>query len=381
MIRPVFILFLSIAICLSQPWWTRPGVGPTLGWPVEIIITNATTKSFPMSCLAPVSLNIDWGDGTSSTISAGGAFSHTYPATSTNIMRIKGTAARLRFGDATLAGGWPLKRVLGDLNTITNMTSLLSMFSVCQDLRSVPDGVFTNALLNGVATLSGTFNNTQAMTNYPTLSTLTNVNNLSTIWARSTLVSGFPDISALTKVTTLANSWQLCRFTTNFPDVSTLTLVNSLNSTWLDCDSAPSFPDVSTLTNVTDLTSTWNGNTNCTSLPDVTSLYKVTTCQSTWNQTRAQVYPSLSGLTNITTINSAWASCTSMTNIPTISDSTNLVAVAAAFSGNYNLVCLATQFWDTNKFPNMGTTAALIDNCYLGCTNIADYTNIPVAFR
>jgi hypothetical protein len=135
------------------------------------------------------------------------------------------------------------------------------------------------------------------------------------------------------------------------------------------------------LTNLTSFLSTFQSSSALKSMPTnlFSNLTNVNTLRQTWyGCSAATSFPVVSTLTNVNTLFETWYGCSAMTNIPTLfTNSTALVNVSYAFSGDANMKGSSVQFWNKTNFPNITVS----NNCYTGCTNLSDYATIPTGWK
>lgn len=167
--------------------------------------------------------------------------------------------------------------------------------------------------------------------------------------------TSFGDSLPYYAVTSIRETWRGCVACPSFPDVALLVQVNTLLGTWYGCSLATSFPAVSTLVSVATITNTWHGCSSATSLPSVAALELVTSVYQSWYACAALITaPALmSGSTVLTTCFEAFA------------------YVGDAMGGT------VVELWDTAKFPNLATYS----NCFTGATGLANYADIPDAWK
>lgn len=129
-------------------------------------------------------------------------------------------------------------------------------------------------------------------------------------------------------ITNLASTWYGCSSATSFPDISKLTLVNNLAATWRDCTSATSLPDVDALVKATTYLTTWY---NCSSLETVPAILASSTFLTTSRLSFANIGSGMLGTVeelwdpvkfpNITDYADAFTDATGLTNYAAIPDS------------------------------------------------------------
>jgi hypothetical protein len=312
------LLLLTVLLFVAFSAWGQNVTNQWLGQSLYIGMPLTTTPSAVGS--------LTWNLEVTITNVGGSNFSVT-PTLATNLI--------IAWGDGSISNYTGSAQVSHTYSSAS--TNILSLSGIASQILFLdPNSVLTRSLtviqgLTNLTSFLSTFQSSSALKSMPTnlFSNLTNVNTLRQTWYGCSAATSFPVVSTLTNVNTLYSTWQNCSAATSFPVVSTLTNVNTLFSTWQNCSAATSFPVVSTLTNVNTLFETWYG-------------------------------------------------CSAMTNIPTLfTNSTALVNVSYAFSGDANMKGSSVQFWNKTNFPNITVS----NNCYTGCTNLSDYATIPTGWK
>jgi hypothetical protein len=245
----------------TENWYADDGINPNEGsyavtvkrvLPLGFVTTWAVEEgdlsiTLPLRSGYTYDMTVDWGDGTTSTITAydDEDITHTYDSAGTKRINILGTCQAWYFNN----GGDCLK-----FRTVENwgpvgFTALDSAFYGCSNATDFGDSMPYYV----VTSLSYTWRGCSSATSFPDVSALTGVTSLYATWYGCSSATSFPDVSALTGVTTLSYTWLGCSSATSFPSVSALIGVTTLSYTWYGCSSATSFPDVSALTGVTTL--------------------------------------------------------------------------------------------------------------------------------
>jgi hypothetical protein len=233
------------------------------------------TITLPLRTGFTYDMTVDWGDGSTSEITAwdDADITHNYATAGTKTVSITGTCEAWYFNNS----GDKLK-----FRTVENWG----------------DVGFTGAGLENA--FQGCSNATDFGTEMPAYT----VTSLSQTWRGCSSATSFPDVSALTSVTSLSSTWFGCSLATSFPDVNALTSVNTLSYTWFGCSSmttVPVLPSASTaLTTTTlafrDVGSGMGGTVsdlwNATDFPNITAY--------------ANTFTGCTGLTNYADIPDGW---------------------------------------------------------------------------
>ena len=278
------------------------------------------TITLPLRSGYSYNMTVDWGDGSTSEITAwdDADKTHTFVSAGTQIISISGTCESWYFND----GGDKLKfRTVESWGKII-FTALDHAFHGCENVTSFAE--------EGLQ-YSGT--------------------SLTRTWTNCFSALSFPEVNALTSVTSLNRTWANCSSATSFPEVNALTSVTDLYCTWYKCSSATSFPDVNDLTNVTGLENTWRYCSSATSFPEVNALTSVTSLYATWYYCSA-----------CTTVPVLMASSTALTNTEHAFD-----GIGSGMEGE------VVELWDTNNFPNITDHADTFDDA----TGLDNYADIP----
>jgi len=293
---------------------------------------------------------VDWGDGTTATVTAfdDADISHEYASTGTKTVSMTGTLEAWYFND----GGDKLK------------------FKTVESWGSVR---FT-----GLG-LAGAFHGCANATSFADLLYMP-VTSLASAWGYCSSLTTAPDVNALVLVDTLYATWYGCSSLTTAPDVNALVLVDTLYATWRGCTSLTTAPDVNTLVLVDMLRSTWHNCSSLTTAPDVSALVLVDTLRSAWYDCSSlTVAPDVNTLVLVNTLRFAWYSCSSLTVAPVFMlSSSELTNVELAFYGvGAGMGGTVVELWDTSNFPNISSFA----NAFTGATGLTNYADIPDAWK
>jgi len=181
-------------------------------------------------------------------------------------------------------------------------------------------------------------------------------------------------------ITSLYGTWYNCSSLTTAPDVDTLVLVESLGYTWYNCSSLTTAPDVDTLVLVTSLYQTWSQCSSLTTAPDVDTLVLVTSLYGTWyNCYGLTTAPDVDTLVLVESLGYTWSICSGLTTAPVLpSSSTALTTTTSAFNGvGSGMSGTVVELWDTNNFPNV----TIFLNTFTGATGLTNYADIPDAWK
>ena len=172
------------------------------------------------------------------------------------------------------------------------------------------------------------------------------------VWLPTDMITGAS--SDLSLVNSVVQMFAGATGVETFPDLYPLTLCASLDYTWYGCSSAVSFPEVNALTNVNSMYETYRFVASCKVFPDVDQLNLVTRYFRTWH------------------------SCSAITNVPAlVSNSDVLTDAQGAFFGCNKMGGTVVELWNTNLFPNLTGYV----NTFDGCTNLANWADVPAGWR
>jgi len=208
------------------------------------------TLTLPLRSGFNYNMLVDWGDSSSSTITAWDQAEkiHTFATPGTQTITITGLCEAWYFN----RGGDRRK-----IRTVENWgdvgftgEGLVAAFYGCSSATSFGSIMPAYA----VTSLSQTWEQCASCTTFPNISSLTLVDCLYSTWKSRGACATFPDISALTLVTTVDYAWYFST-ATSFPDVSVLPLLSSIQFAW---DGCASMTTVTVLpSESTALTKTW----------------------------------------------------------------------------------------------------------------------------
>ena len=246
---------------------------------------NNSSSGFTLPLVAGQTYNfvVNWGDGSSNTITSynQAQITHTYANDNSYQISITGTMPRMRFNFSASSD-----KVLS-IDNWGNVTwnSLNHAFSGCSNLISVARG----GVFGSVTDFNAAFQNCSSLTTFPLINTSSGTT-FELTWSGCTSLTSFPCINT-GNATSLFATWNSCTSLTSFPLINTSGLP-ILNATWANCYSLTSFPLINT--------------SSCTSL------------QTTWASCIGLMSFPLINTSNVTSFNCTWQACTGLTSFPLI---------------------------------------------------------------
>jgi hypothetical protein len=228
-------------------------------------ITIDTTKAgsasdtfiLPLASGSTYDFDIDWGDGSSETITTSTNVTHVYDTAGEYQIAITGdfpriffnnTGDRLKlisidnFGDivwgSTLERAWQgcSNMVINatDVGNFSGVTNFFSAWRSCSSLTAFPLLDTSNG-----TDFSGTWLGCSSLTSFPLLDT-SSVNNFQQTWLNCSSLTSFPLIDT-SSGTNFLQTWRNCSSFTTFPLIDTSNGTSFVES-WRDCTSLTSFP-------------------------------------------------------------------------------------------------------------------------------------------
>ena len=319
-------------------------------------ITTSDTSSFTLLSTGTVDYEVDWGDGTTESLTTNNP-THAYSSAGEYTIKVtpaEGSTYRPHFNDAISdtsiasvsgTGGSQLGTTLHDAwDGASNMTSFgenvdtssVTRFdyawSKCSSLTSFPQ----------LDTSSGTsfsyaWYNCTGLTSFPLLDT-SSVTNFYGAWYDTGLTS-FPLLDT-SSGTSFGRGWRDCSSLTSFPLLDTSSGTN-FTGAWQSCSGLTSFPLLDTSSG-TNFSNAWYGNTSLTSFPLIDTS-SGSNFSGTWN--------TCSGLTSFPQLDfssgtyffSAWFNCNQLTSFPANMFDTTGTLTSTAFNGAWRYCALTAQ--------------------------------------
>ena len=222
-------------------------------------------------------------------------------------------------------------------------TTLISCFSGCSQLTSIPENLFSNN--TAVTSFSQTFYQCSGLTSIPAnlFKYNTAVTNFSETFYGCSGLTSIPEtlFKYNTAVTTFTSTFYACSQLTSIPAnlFSNNTAVTSFSHTFNSCLGLTSIP-ANLFSNNTAVTSFYNAFNGCTGLTSIpANLFKYNTAVTDFMQT--------------------FLNCTSLTgNVPTDTDGTPIYNRSTPGKEGYAIVTSHTD-------------------CFYNCTGLTDYSSIP----
>ena len=247
---------------------------------------------------------------------------------------------------------------LARLDPFTKSTNFSGLFSGCESLGNLPQGLF-DKLGSGLeagskgVNVSSVFENCVKMTEFPTMANIPAISNVASLWrgctAMTTLPTGyFP--KNCSSCTALGNMFNGCTSLTTLPAdlFESFTGISNLSATFQGCTSLETLPEgfFASITKPTTIANIFNGCTSLRSLP--VGLFD--------------------GMTSIKTMDSAFKGC-------------------SAFTGEspYTIVevdeePVKVHLYEREDYADLFTKPTSFKTVFTGCEQMADYAMIPTAW-
>jgi len=272
-------------------------------------VTTSDTSSFTLRAAGTVDYEVDWGDGTTESLTTNNP-THTYSSAGEYTIKVtpaEGSTYRPYFNDAVSdtsiasvsgTGGSQLGTNLADAwEGASNMTSFSSDIDISSGTNFV-----------------STWRNCSGLTSFPQLD-ISSGTSFAGAWRDCSGLISFPQLD-VSSGTNFGSAWYNCSGLTSFPLLNTSS-GTSFNFTWYNCSGLTSFPLLNT-SSVTNFAGAWR---NCTGLIS---------------------FPLLN-TSSVTTFLSAWQSCSELTSFPANMFDTTGTLVSTAFANAFSTCSLTAQ--------------------------------------
>lgn len=280
------------------------------------------------------------------------------------------------------------------------ITTLASLFNGCSALTSVPAGLFDRQ--TEVTTVSSCFFGCSALQELPEglFAKQTNVTNISSLFkgcsSLATLPSGF--FGSFSKATNMANLFSGCASLKNLPAdlFGKMTAVTQAGYLYEGCTSMTEFPSLKNCTALKTVNALWKDCSTLVSAPDdyfPESVKDGTTLAYLFQNCSAlQTVPAglFSNFEKVTIITQMFENCTSLKALPVemfdnmrkITTATSAFNGCSAFTGEspYTMVEGEKVHLYERSTANGFSAITKYTDCFEGCTQMADYANIPQAW-
>jgi hypothetical protein len=361
-------------------------------------VTTSSTSSFTLLSTGTVDYEVDWGDGTTESLTTNNP-THTYSSAgeyTIKVTPVEGSTYYPFFNDAVSdtsiasvsgAGGSQLgTSLLESWEGASNMTSFSSdidtssvtnfnyAWSNCTGLTSFPllntssgtnfsstwqscSGLTSFPQLDTSSSTSfySTWRNCTGLTSFPLLNTSSGTN-FTSAWTGCSGLTSFPQLDTSSS-TSFSTAWRDCTGLTSFPQLDTSS-GTFFSYTWYNCDGLTSFPLLNTSSG-TSFSNTWNGCTGLTSFPQL-DVSSGTNFSSSWRNCPGLTSFPLLNTSSGTNFTYTWAYCYGLASFPQldVSSGTNF---GSAWKGCYYLSSFPANMFDT--------TGTLVSTAFDGAFN------------
>ena len=300
---------------------------------------------------------------------------------------------------ATFSGCTSLTSIpKGLFENCIKVTSFYDTFNECSSLKSIPDGLFENC--TEVTNFYGTFDKCSSLTSIPPrlFENCTKVTNFSYTFWRCSSLTFIPHglFDSCTEVTNFEVAFSNCPYLTSIPEglFDKCTKVTDFNYTFQGCSSLRSIPEglFDNCTEVTKFNRTFCDCSSLTSIPEglFDKCTKVTGLRSAFqgcSSLRSIPEGLFDNCTEITDFTNTFYGCSSLTSIPkglfdkctkvNNFDYTFYGCTKLSGESPYTVIDgvkyhLYERYLKTDHFRTPSMTS-----CFMGCTGLSDYSNIP----
>jgi len=313
----------------------------TNNFQIEVTTTNSP-QDFICRFVNPGTLHVDWGDLSTNDYNATVNVTHTYATAGVYTISMSGYVNLIDFfiyPDPGLGTPELISAILTPIQGITGLNSALEMFKHCENIPSIPAGIFDQC--PGITTFYDTFLACRHITSIP------------------------PGLfNAQTNVTSFYATFDNCDLITQIPPGLFDNHTNNLNFAWLfaKCYDLQSIP---------------------------VGLFDTNTNNKTFSYTFFRCYDITSIPANlfdhnalVTDFSYCFYECTNLTSIPPLLFDHNTLVTDFSYCF-YNCTNLTgpsptnsagLKLWELSPAP-VGT------GCFYNCTNLSDYASIPAEWK
>ena len=341
------------------------------------------------------SVTVDWGDGTTESLSSAVVVNHTF----TNGSGYHEVGFRLDSGSwfsvnlnytnaadrekVVAVGPMPASMVITgyySYNYLSNLTAwdanivhiygglnsyqLGGTYAGLTSLKSFPFTVLDPL----ITSLSQAWTNCSNLNSFPLIDT-SSIENFGQAWSGCASLPSFPHIDT-SSGTNFSSTWQGCSDLTSFPSLNTSSGTN-FQGAWRGCKSLTSFPLLDTSSGE-NFKEAWSGCNNLTSFPLIDTSSS-TTFENTWsNCWNLLSFPPLLNTSSVNNFSKSWSNCTSLTSFPLL-DTSSATNFQECWYRCRILADFPANFFDTtgtaanadafkNAFTDCALTAQSIEN-------------------
>lgn len=240
-------------------------------------------------------------------------------------------------------------------NDTENVTNMISMFSECSKLTSIPQ-----LNTNNVTNMYGMFSSCSTLTTIPQLNT-NKVYNMNNMFAGCSSLESIPLLDT-GNVTSMRGMFNNCNKLTTIPQLDTSN-VTDMCQIFYSCKSLTTVPQLNT-NKVTDMSSMFYNCNSLTAVPLLNTSKVKNMSQMFWYCNNLQTVPAFD-CSNVTNMNNIFASCSSLKSILMTNIGVSLnIASSTLFERSDLLVIL-------NNLKTVTSTKVLT----MGATNLAKLTD------
>jgi hypothetical protein len=280
-------------------------------------------------------VDVDWGDGTSSTGLTTGVTTHTYASAG------KYTVTITQNGTNTFRPDIGLQEISVQHKPIEGGDNFWnsSLYRMAYFASNLKEWAYTD--FTGVTSLEEAWSNCTSLTSFPSI-TAPNVTDASIAWSNCTSFTTFPAIDFpicsnflqawkgcssmtsfgacdLSQGTFVKEAWRGCTSLTSFPAID-FPLCPRFDQAWQTCNNLTTFPAIdlgSQAASTVNMYRAWYGNSSLTSWGacNTSNAYNI---EEAWYDNVALTSFPVVDFSSVTNARSAWQNCTSLTSFPAI---------------------------------------------------------------
>ena len=349
-------------------------------------VTTGSTSSFTLLSTGTVDYEVDWGDGSTESLTTN-APTHTYSSAGEYTIKVtpaEGSTYRPYFNNVVsdtsiasvsgtggsqlgtnLSGAWKGASNITSFSSnidISSVTDFIATWDTCSSLTSFP--VLDTS--SGI-TFFAAWNACSSLTSFPVLDTSSGTN-FRSAWRDCSSLTSFPVLDT-SSGTNFQQTWFGCSSLTSFPLINTSSGTN-FNGTWRDCSGLTSFPLINTSsgTGLTGFSDTWRNCSSLTSFPLINTS-SGTGFNNTWRNCSSLTSFPLIDTSSGNSFAFAWVNASSLTSFPSC-DFSSATSFTFAWSDCSSLTTFPANMFDTTGTLESNAFAQAWANCALTAQSI-----------
>jgi len=330
----MIIAIANIIGSVSNDIFGGAAADPAFKMTIDTTQAGSASDTFvlPLASGSVYDFDIDWGDGSSETITTSTNVTHVYDTAGEYQIAITGDFPRIFFNNT----GDRLKLMsIDNFGDIVWGSTLEGAWWGCNNMVINASDVGN---FGGVTSFFRTWNACSSLTSFPLIDTSSGTT-FQSAWSNCSSLTSFPLIDT-SSGTNFFFCWNACSSLTSFPLIDTSSGTN-FSFAWQSCSSLTSFPLIDTSSG-TNFSFAWNGCNSLTSFPLIDTS-SGTTFTSAWQSCSSLTSFPLLDTSSGTTFQDAWRICSSLTSFPANAFDTN---IATNYTTAFLTTALLTQSID-----------------------------------